>query len=271
MKWILNQVILILLVLLFFTGLCGLCFAKPELAGKVVSLNGNLNAIGKDNVKRPLAKYSTFYDGETLITDSTARAQLLFTDGSFVALPASTRFKIDNYYYKKNNAHKEKDKYIVSLVEGAFRTITGAIGKSNPDNYQVNTVNATTGIRGTFFGTEINPEGQFICVKKGSIYVKNRAGSITLGKGSRYDFAIISSANKAPLGSDKPPAFLFKYFSQHLYSGQTPNISNGYEGYRLPVLDQDVYHESDAYLFTDFPERLKPEDVAILMHGGNVN
>jgi hypothetical protein len=74
--------------------------------------------------------------------------QLRFTDGAMVSLqPQTTQFRIDAYEFKGQPDGSEKGFF--SLLKGAMRTITGAIGKADRKAYRLDTAVATIGIRGT--------------------------------------------------------------------------------------------------------------------------
>lgn len=73
-----------------------------------------------------------------------------FDDGGQVTLRPSTRVKIDSFSFEKEEP--KKDGFVMSLLKGGFRAITGLIGKrANRNAYRVSTSTATIGIRGTTY------------------------------------------------------------------------------------------------------------------------
>jgi hypothetical protein len=100
----------------------------------------------------------------------------------------------------------------VSLVRGGFRSITGLIGKTNPDAYQIRTTTATVGIRGTDHEPMVIPEGVpgmaalgapgfYDKVNDGETFIRNRNGMLTLKRGD---------VGFAPAIADRAPAILLK-------------------------------------------------------------
>lgn len=222
-----------------------------EMAGKIISIKGSVTAVSTNGSKRILSSNSPIYAGDDIITSANSHAQVLFSDNSITTVIPNSNFRINNYHY--SNQAKE-DSFVVTLVKGAFRTITGSIGKNDPDKYIAKSAISTIGIRGTFFGTELNEEGQVVCVKRGAINVGTQVAKIPLGQGTRYDFAVMKSPTRPPQASSESPEFLFNQFTRHLY-GHNSNVSNRYRGVIMPVLPIDQYYESNAYLYVDYPTR----------------
>ena len=73
-----------------------------------------------------------------------ASAQLKMVDGGFIAIRPNTDMTFDAYRY--NGKEDGTENALVSLLNGGFRTITGVIGRSNKQNYQIKTDTATIGI-----------------------------------------------------------------------------------------------------------------------------
>jgi hypothetical protein len=119
-------------------------------AGTVTHLSGTLYVKRTDGTMRLLSERSRVIEGDELSTERSTYAQVKFDDGGQVTLRPSTRVKIDNFSF--NKAEPEKDGFVMSLLKGGFRAITGLIGKrANRNAYRVSTNTATIGIRGTDF------------------------------------------------------------------------------------------------------------------------
>lgn len=153
--------------------------------------------------------------GDLIKTGPTSNAQIRLTDGSIIALKPVTEFKFDDYQFTGKQDGSEKGAF--SLLKGGFRTITGAIGKQNPDSYKVKTPVANIGIRGTFYNLAIcdsacvNPDGSkakdglYGGVVDGSISVANQSGEKVFGNDQ---FFHVASASETPQGLIAPPSFL---------------------------------------------------------------
>lgn len=161
--------------------LCGIL--PPSLAygaaGKVEFVSGDAQATGSDGTPRPLQKGSEV-NASDLIDTHSGRVQLRFSDGGYMALAPHTQFKINRYQFNGSNDGKEEGFF--SLVRGSLRTITGLIGKTRRDAYQLSTPTATIGIRGTEYSAE-QTDGLKVSVAAGSVVVNNQTGSIVLNAG----------------------------------------------------------------------------------------
>ncbi len=118
----------------------------PPPAGKVVAVAGQVTAGGDDGAIRPIAKDDPIFAGDTISTGPNSRARIVFSDEGVIFLRPSSRFVIKSY---SNSGDPQQDESKFSLVRGGFRSVTGAIGKANTKNYEVETPVATIGIRGT--------------------------------------------------------------------------------------------------------------------------
>ncbi|HEX7810721.1 MAG TPA: FecR family protein [Burkholderiales bacterium] len=151
-------------------------------AARVDFATGNVKAVGPNGQSRTLAKGAQIEQGETISTNN-GRAQLRFTDGAYVSLQPESEFRIDQYRFDGKQDGNEKGFF--SLVKGGLRTITGLVGRSNKNNYQVTTSVATIGIRGTEYTIQY---GQSIVgtVGEGEINVCNGAGCLSVTNGESY-------------------------------------------------------------------------------------
>src|SRR3990172_11745210 len=128
--------------------------AQQQGAGYVSNLSGPLFAVKSDGSRRVLSTQSVVNAGDMLITEDKTYARVRFSDTSEVTLRPSTQFQIENYAFERTAP--EKDNSAFRLLKGAFRTVTGLIGKrGNLDAYKVSTATATIGIRGTVFGVTV--------------------------------------------------------------------------------------------------------------------
>lgn len=168
-------------------------------AGRVDFSIGQVVAVAADGSQRPLQKGSEVSPGDAINTAAGARVQIRFTDGGYVSLQPNTQFRVDEYQYEGKSDGSEKGFF--SLVRGALRTITGAVGKVNRDNYKVATPAATIGIRGTGYNAQL-AEGLTISVTDGIISLTNKGGSLIITQGQS---AYVADMNTAPsLTFEKP-------------------------------------------------------------------
>jgi hypothetical protein len=127
-----------------------------QASAKLVSTQGEVNAVDGAGIRRRLVDGGAIYPGETVETGASARGVLAFRDDSRLTLGATTRFKIDTFVYDDKNPGEGK--FLVSLLRGSARALTGLIARANNRNVGFATATATIGIRGTGLGTiEVTP------------------------------------------------------------------------------------------------------------------
>lgn len=151
------------------------------LAGVVQFAAGEASVRQTDGKVIALAKGSDIDSGQAIVTGSNGRVQVKFTDGGLVSLQPNTEFKISNYVDQND---PKQDRFLVDLLRGGMRAITGLIGKRNRENYKLTTTTATIGIRGSGFKVGYNPDGTLgITSELDKIEVCNQSGCIGLVAG----------------------------------------------------------------------------------------
>ena len=116
-------------------------------SAKLVSSRGEIYATDGAAVKRRVVDGGALYPGETIETAAGAQGVLVFRDDSRLTLGSNTRFRVDNFVFDAKNPGEGR--FLVSLLRGSLRALTGLIGKANTRNVGLSTVTATIGIRGT--------------------------------------------------------------------------------------------------------------------------
>lgn len=150
-------------------------------AGVAQFIAGDVNIRRADGGTAPLVKGKDIESGQAILTGASGRAQVRFTDGGLVSLQPNTEFKVANYVDK---ADPKEDRFLVDLLRGSMRAITGLIGKRNRENYKVTTTTATIGIRGSGFNVGYNPDGSLgVTTELDAIEVCNAGGCVGLTAG----------------------------------------------------------------------------------------
>lgn len=127
-----------------------------QASAKLVGAQGEISAVDPSGQKRRLVDGASVYPGETVETGSAARGVLAFRDDSRLTLGAQTRFRVDNFIFDDRNP--AEGRFLVSLLRGSMRALTGLIGKSNTRNVAFTTATATIGIRGTGLDLDCSAE-----------------------------------------------------------------------------------------------------------------
>jgi hypothetical protein len=116
-------------------------------SAKVVSVQGDLQAVDASGQRRHVYEGGSLYPGDTAETAAATRAVLAFRDDSRITLGSNTKFRVDNFVYDEKNAGEGR--FLVSILKGTVRALTGLIGKANHSNVGFTTATATIGVRGT--------------------------------------------------------------------------------------------------------------------------
>ena len=163
-------------------------------AGVAQFIAGDVNVRRADGGTAPLVKGKDIESGQAILTGASGRAQVRFTDGGLISLQPNTEFKVANYVDK---ADPKEDRFLVDLLRGSMRAITGLIGKRNRENYKVTTTTATIGIRGSGFNVGYNPDGSLgVTTELDAIEVCNAGGCVGLTAGESVR---VISNNDAPV------------------------------------------------------------------------
>lgn len=149
-------------------------------AGLVQFAAGDVQLRRGDNLSR-LAKGAELDGGDVVLTGNEGRAQIRFTDGGLVALYPDSQFTVTRY---ADGAGTGEDHFVVHLLRGGMRALTGLIGKRNPASYKVVTPTAVVGIRGSAFMLAIDANGQvLVSGEQDEIEVCTQAGCVGVTAG----------------------------------------------------------------------------------------
>jgi hypothetical protein len=132
--------------------------AQQDSAGMVVASRGEVIAMANGG-SRELKQGDFIYVNDEILTSGRSFAVLQFTDGAKVTVRPDSTLIIEQYLYAGN----AEDEATLNLVSGGLRVITGAMAKSNPENYKVRTPVALMGVRGTEFSIQLC--GDDICAE----------------------------------------------------------------------------------------------------------
>ncbi len=183
---------------------------------------------------------------DRVLTKDDSALQILLLDRSTFTVGQNCRLTIDKFVYDPETSVGEVS---ARVTRGAFRFMSGRIGKNNPTNASVSTPSATIGIRGTFFEGIVGEDavalagiagisspnadlrrasltvlrgpgtGKNTLDRSGIISVSNSAGSKTL---IRPNYAVfVPAPGVAPIGPFKMTGAMQEYLDFFLRS--SPN------------------------------------------------
>jgi hypothetical protein len=135
--------------------------AAPDSTGMVVASRGEVIALSNGG-SRELKQGDFIYIDDEIMTTNRSFVVLQFEDGAKVTVRPDSTLIIEQYVYNGN----ADDAAELNLVSGGLRVITGAMAKSNPENYKVRTPVALMGVRGTEFSVILC--GENVCDEDGT-------------------------------------------------------------------------------------------------------
>lgn len=197
MKSVLNRSTLAALAVAFLTTFAPGAFAD----GTVTSLKGEVRSKLAPAIYGPVIQNQKLRNGETLTTGPGAQAVIRFDDGETAVVNENSEFKVERFVFQESRP--EADSAVFSLLKGALRMVSGAIGKRKPSAFALHTPMATIGIRGTDFMFAVVNNSGFLQVTEGTITATNAAGTATFGAGTAG-----SVASAATLGTTIPASSL---------------------------------------------------------------
>jgi hypothetical protein len=164
--------------------------AIATVAGTVDSLSGSVSISRNGVAVQPITSGTAVNEGDQISTGADSWVLLEMADGGSLTLRGRTRMRIDAYVYSETD--KSAGKSWLSLLEGAMRSVTGAIGAFNPPSYRLTTPVVTLGIRGTDHETAYYPPGStepgvdpgvYDKVNEGETFLRTPRGEVNLKAG----------------------------------------------------------------------------------------
>lgn len=167
-----------------------------NIVGKVVAIQGK-PIVYRGNQRLPLGNRVRMLEGDELVTPANSKVRFKLEDGTTVTLAGKTQFKISKYRFNRERATSDVR---FRLAAGAFRAVTGAIGKQANPKLEVDTKVATIGIRGTdFWGGFIFSDALDVTMVSGKgVYIKNEFGQVELNNGGEGTTVKTGEAPTAP-------------------------------------------------------------------------
>jgi hypothetical protein len=164
--------------------------------------------------------------GDTLTTGPTGLSQVRLKDGALLSLRYGSSMVVQEFQMPAPtaatgatpavaagpSAGTAGGRSVLRLLRGAFRTVTGLIGKNVNDAYSVVTPVATIGIRGTDYSAAYcagdcgtTPDGLYVGVSNGEIDLTNDGGTLVL---ANDQYGYVKDTSTAPDETLAPPEVL---------------------------------------------------------------
>jgi hypothetical protein len=187
--------------------------------GRVLLVAGEAFAV-RAGTPVKLVRGAPVHDRDLLRTGPRSTLQVRFADESLLSLRENSEVRIDDFRFSGKEDGTERAFF--SLLKGGLRKITGLIGRTNHQNYRMDTAVATIGIRGTDYAATLcqqdcrNPDGS---LARDGLYgrvigashgtnrnsITNKTGEHLIGIGQNYH---VPDAGSPPQLLLEPPPFV---------------------------------------------------------------
>ncbi len=167
------------IIFLWFFGLS----TALACVGEVAKLDGYAKAQRGDEPARRLSEGDPVFEADTVSTGRKGKIEIRFRDDTVFNLGPDSSFEVESYDY---SAGEEEAGFTARVVKGAFRFVTGLVGKSKPEGFKVKTSVATIGIRGTQVVGEADASSATVILlaeedgSVGAINVSNEFGAVDI-------------------------------------------------------------------------------------------
>lgn len=126
--------------------------ARAQSAGEVEFSRGVGFAQMPGEAPRTLGKGLPLREGDRLTTSDGASAIIKLQDGTRMTVRPNSELVLQHYQFREN---APDNSFLMQLVRGGFRAVTGIISKNSPNAARIQTNTATIGIRGTDFDARV--------------------------------------------------------------------------------------------------------------------
>jgi FecR protein len=169
-----------------FMAISSVVFAA---SGKIQFVNGDVRVKSPSGEMRNAVKGMELNEGDMILSGKPGLAQLKMEDGGTIVVRPNTKLTIATYRFNGKEDGTERATY--KLDQGSVRAITGQIGKTNKQNYLIQTPTASIGVRGTDHEPAYIPKkedidnlsappGTYDKVNVGETYIETQGGIVVI-------------------------------------------------------------------------------------------
>lgn len=164
-----------------------------------------------------LVQDARLFEGDRVETSHDGELHISFDDGGYIALRPNSALRIDQYVVTGAST----DSATLKLLRGALRSVTGWIGKLEPNRYSLAATTVFVGVRGTDHEVIIVPPeeaapgmdaGVHDRVNEGGTTLRNDKGTIDIAPGAA---AYAPGSGAAPRAHVGVPGFFDQRHTQH--------------------------------------------------------
>ena len=122
-------------------------------AGTFKQVQGEIR-LGKDARLGSPQPGDPLRSGERIATGKDGAASVVLNDGTVLTLGPNTTADLSQFQFDTTT---QQGNFVLELLQGSVRVVTGLLSKLNPDRFKVKTPTAVVGVRGTDFIVEATP------------------------------------------------------------------------------------------------------------------
>lgn len=184
---------------------------SPTMAGRVLFATGDVQGLDKDGLARRLAQGDVVREGELIRTGPESHVQLRMSDDALLALRPDSRVRLHAYRFVEQD--EQSGRASIEVLIGGLRSITGAIGRTEKQNYIIRGGKALIGVRGTDHETfVVAGVGTYNRVTAGGTYLESAGRRVDLDP-AETGFAGVADAVPSRLA--RAPEFMHAAFEQN--------------------------------------------------------
>ena len=125
----------------------------PLRSGTFKSAEGDVVLI-RGATRIQLAPGAALDVGDRIVTGETGSAVVTLRDATVLTIGPNSVVDLSRFGFEPTT---QRGEFLVNLLEGTVRVVTGLLGRINPDLFKVHTPTSVVGVRGTDFIVEAAP------------------------------------------------------------------------------------------------------------------
>ncbi len=236
--------------------------------GQLQFVRGTVEIIQENGVRQPGTRGANVLERDIVQTAADGYAQIRFADNGLMAAGPNTQIRIASYSFTKSQSDNSR----FDLIRGALRAVTGLIGQNNRASYQIRTVTAIIGVRGTAGLIEHSDEGTKVTTVEGTYTLtSNRTGETIDVPAGTSAFVGTGDARPRRVSSAAMPENDFRRsldadFQRAAREKVFFSVDEDVQGRKVPVLNVGAalglftyaFSNADDYLFSYFRPSTEP-------------
>lgn len=139
----------------FVCAFAGMSTAQ-DAVGWVQTAKGQAVVISADGKETPAKPDMAIAPSDVVRTGPDGSIQIMFADESMVKLESDSEMAVTDVFW--SDADPDQGRMTLGFTRGVFGLITGKLAKTNPDRFKVDTPQGFLGVRGTEFGSIVDPD-----------------------------------------------------------------------------------------------------------------